>query len=106
ISYSTSPTGLQANIQAALSNLPVTGFGAMQVTAVSATDVTVTFQGSANLTEPALTVYSNSLTGQSPSVSVNSLGSFVYTPETDYLGPDSFTYKDNDSKTGLSSNDA
>ena len=39
-------------------------------------------------------------------VTFNSDGSFVYTPNTGYLGADSFTYKDTDSQTALTSNTA
>ena len=38
--------------------------------------------------------------------SVASQGTFVYTPVTGYLGPDSFTYSDTDPTTGLTGNAA
>jgi hypothetical protein len=108
IAYSTTAATLQSNTQAALNNLiastPIVGLGTPVVAATSNTSVTVTFTSSTNLVEPAMAVFGATLTGSNPTLAVASQGSFVYTPNTGYLGADSFTYEDTDSGTGLVSN--
>ena len=108
INYSSTPATLQANIQSALSTLvastPITGLGTPVVSATSATSVTVTFNSATSVTEPPISIFNGVFVAGSASVA--SQGTFVYTPVTGYLGPDSFTYSDTDPTTGLTGNAA
>ena len=83
IAYSTSAAALQSNIQAALDNLPNVTVGNSVVSAVSATNVTVTFQGA--LTDTVVDTMTDipSLQGTNPTMAVATTtlaGPFVVVP--------------------------
>ncbi len=70
ITYSTSAAALQSSIQAALDSLATVSTGNSVVSAVSATDVTVTFQGALAAKSIAAMTDNSSLQGTNPTLAV------------------------------------
>ncbi len=70
IIYSTSAATLQSNIQAALNGLATVSLGNSVVSAVSVTDVTVTFQGSLQGQDVATMTDSPNLQGTNPTMAI------------------------------------
>ena len=58
------------------------------------------------MTEPAISVFGATLSGNNPTITVAGQGSFVYTPSLGYIGSDRFTYTATDPGTGLTSSAA